>query len=348
MKKNKRTLLFLIFILLITSMVSNVIFFYQQSRQQNIKIKADALDIIDQRLNTTYSEVNNFPSGAADNLLFLSKLSEFQKITTNSAEINNIKNDFLEFLNQSEAYYQIIYLNDDGNVLLMAEFDGKTRQIISDSEKEQKNNSDFYLLKNLKNGEVYIFPLTLENKIPILKYATPIFDQKTNELKGIILVKVYANYFLDSIRRSKREGEVTYLIDKNGFYLANPDKNKEFGYLFENGNNNFFVDYSDVYKDLITKCNKRRQETDEQFFTYRCINPTISNFEIYEGSKTINENLKDDYQWLLITVTNKSNRLKDFSQQKKDYLWAIFIQVLIQGFIFILLLINNKLDEKNN
>ena len=99
----------MIFILLITSVVFNAIFFYQQSRQQNIRIKADALDIIDQRLNTTYSEVNNFPSGAADNLLFLSKLSEFQKISTNSAEINNIKNDFLEFLNQSEAYYQISY-----------------------------------------------------------------------------------------------------------------------------------------------------------------------------------------------------------------------------------------------
>ena len=339
--KNKR-LSFLIFILLITSVVFNAVFFYQQSRQQNIKIKADALDIIDQRLNTTYSEVNNFPSGAADNLLFLSKLSEFQKISTNSAEINNIKNDFLEFLNQSEAYYQISYFNNDGKVLLMAEFDGKTRKIISGSDKEQKNNSDFDLLKNLKKGEVYIFPLTLESKIPVLKYATPIFDQKTNKLKGIILVKVYANYFLDSIRRSQREGEVTYLIDKDGFYLANPDKNKEFGYLSENENNNFFVDYPAISKDLITKCNEKRQETNDYFLTYRCINPTISNFEIYEGSKTINKKNKDDYQWLLMTVTNKSDGLKDFAKQKKDYLWAIFIQVLIQGFIFMLLLMEKK------
>jgi len=340
--KNKRSLLFLIFLLLITSVIFDAIFFYQQSRQQNIKIKADALDIIDQRLNTTYSEVNNFPSGAADNLLFLSKLSEFQKISTSSTEINNIKNDFLEFLNQSEAYYQINYFNNDGKVLLMAEFNGITRQIISDFDKEQQNNSDFDLLKNLKKGEVYIFPLTLEDKIPVLKYATSIFDQKTNGLKGIILVKVYANYFLDSIRRSQREGEVTYLVDKNGFYFANPDKNKEFGYLSENENNNFFVDYPTVSKDLITKCNERRQETNDYFLTYRCINPTISNFEIYEGSRIINENFKDDYQWLLITVTNKSDGLRDFSQQKKDYLWAIFIQVLIQGFIFILLLMKKK------
>ncbi|MDD2224818.1 MAG: cache domain-containing protein [Candidatus Shapirobacteria bacterium] len=341
--KNKKSLLFLIFILLITSVVFNAIFFYQQSKQQNIKIKADALDIIDQRLNTTYYEVNNFPSGAADNLLFLSKLSEFQKISTGSAEINNLEKDFLEFLTQSEAYYQISYLVSNKKVLLTAEFDGKERQIISGSNNKQQDSSYFDLLKNLKKGEVYIFPLTLENKIPILKYATPIFDQKTNELKGIILTKVYANYFLDSIRRSQREGEVTYLIDKNGFYLANPDKNKEFGYLSENENNNFFVDYPMISKDLINKCNERRQETDEQFFTYRCINPTISNFEIYEGLKTVNENLKDDYQWLLITVTNKSDGLKDFTQQKKDYLWAIFIQMLIQGFVFILLLMEKKI-----
>jgi len=340
--KNKKSLLFLIFILLTISVVFNAVFYYQQSRQQNIKIKADALDVIDQRLNTTYFEINNFPSGAADNLLFLSKLSEFQKMNTNSAEINNIKNDFLEFLNQSEAYYQISYINSDKKVLLIAEFDGKIGQIISDPNNEQKNNSDFDLLKNLKNGEVYMSPLILENKIPILKYATPVFNQKTNDLKGIILIKVYANYFLNSIRRSQREGEATYLIDRNGFYLANPDKNKEFGYLFENENNNFFVDYPIVSKDLITKCNDRRQETNDYYFTYRCINPTISNFEIYEGSKTINENIKGDYQWLLITVTNKSDGLKDFGQQKKDYLWAIFIQVLIQGFILMLLLLEKK------
>lgn len=339
--KNKRLLL-LIFILLITSVIFDAIFFYQQSKQQNIKIKADALDIIDQRLNTTYSEVNNFPSGVADNLLFLSKLTEFQKISINSTEIKSVENDFLEFLKQSEAYYQISYFSDDGKVLLMAEFDGKIPKIISDLNKEQINNSDFDLLKNLKNGEVYIFPLTLENKIPILKYTTPIFDQKTNELKGIILVKVYANYFLDSIRRSQREGEATYLIDKNGFYLANPDKNKEFGYLSEDENNNFFVDYPTVSKDLITKCNERRRETEEQFFTYRCINPTISNFEIYEGSKTVNKKTKDDFQWLLITVTNKSDGLNDFTQQKKDYLWATFMQLLIQGFIFVLLLMEKK------
>jgi len=340
MKKNKKSLLFLIFILLITSVIINAIFFYGQSKQQNIKIRADALDVIDQRLNTTYFEINNFPSGVADNLLFLSKLSEFQKISTNSAEFTNIKKDFLEFLTQSEAYYQISYLENNGNVLVKAGFDGKTQKIIS--ELGEKDVSDFNLLKNLKNGEVYIFPLGLENKIPILKYATPIFDQKKNELKGIIVVKVYADYFLDSIRRSQREGETTFLINNDGFYLANPNKNKEFGYLFENEENNFFVDYPAVHKDIVINCNERRQETDEYFFTYRCINPTISNFEIYEGSKTINENLANDYRWLLITVTNKSDGLKDFSQQKKDYLWAIFIQALIQGFIFVLLLMEKK------
>jgi len=342
MKKNRKSLLFLIFVLVIGSIVLNAIFLYQQSKQQNIKIKADALDVIDQRLNTTYSEINNFPSGVADNLLFLSKLSEFQKINTNSTEINNIKKDFLEFLAQSEAYYQVSYVDSDKDVLLLAEFDGETRKIIDDSIKEEKDGNDFDLLKNLKNGEVYIFPLDLENKIPILKYATPIFDQKTNDLKGIILVKVYADYFLDNIRRLQREGEITYLIKSDGFYLANPDKNKEFGYLFEKEENNFFVDYPDISKDMMTNCDGKRQETNKKIFTYRCVNPTISNFEIYEGSKTINENMVNDYQWLLITVTDKNDGLKDSYQERHNYLWVFFIQILIQGFVLILFLMEKK------
>ena len=66
---------------------------------------------------------------------------------------------------------------------MIAEFDGKRQQIILDSDNEQGNDSDFDLLKNLKDEEVYIFPLSLENKIPILKYATPIFDQKNKWIK---------------------------------------------------------------------------------------------------------------------------------------------------------------------
>jgi len=342
MKRNKKSLLFLIFVLVIGSIILNAIFLYQQSRQQNIKVKTDALDVIDQKLNTTYSEINNFPSGVADNLLFLSKLSEFQRISTNLTEINNIENDFLEFLAQSEAYYQVSYIDSNKKVLLMAEFDRKTRQIISDSIKEEKNGVDFDLLKNLKNGEVYIFPLDLENKIPILKYATPIFNQKTNDLKGVILVKVYADYFLDNIRRLQREGEITYLIKSDGFYLANPDKSKEFGYMFEKEGNNFFVDYPNISKNTMINCDKKRQETNEKIFTYRCVNPTISNFEIYEGSKTVNENMVNDYQWLLVTVTDKNDGLKDSYQEKHNYLWVFFIQILIQGFVLVLFLIEKK------
>jgi hypothetical protein len=338
MKKNKTILLFLILTISITSVIFNALFFYQQSVQENIKTKADVLDKIYQRLKNTYSEINNFPSGAADNLLFLSKLIEF----------NKIEEYFLEFLTQSEAYYQVSYINNDGKVLFLAEFDGKTRKIISDSVEKQKSSSYFDLLKNLKNGEVYMFPLILENKIPVLKYSTPVFNKKTNELKGIILIKVYADYFLENIRRSQREGEVTYLINNDGFYLANPDKNKEFGYLTENKENNFFIDYPAVSKDLIINCNERNQETDEQIFTYQCINPTIDNFETYEGSRTIDGKAANNYQWLLVTVTDKSGALKNFSKQKPDYLWIILIQILLQGIIITLFLMRNKLDEKNN
>ena len=87
--------------------------------------------------------------------------------------------------------------------------------------------------------------------------------RRTNGLKGIILVKVYANYFLDSIRRSQREGESTYLINKMVFIWQTLIKIKNLVICLKMKNNNFFVDYPAVSKDLVTKCNERRQETDE-------------------------------------------------------------------------------------
>ena len=362
MKKNKY-ILSIVSVLLVISIIFTTVTFYQQARQQNIKTKADALDIIDQRMTHTYTEINSFPAGAADNLLFLSKLSDLQKISTNQ-NIKDIEKDFLEFLAQTEAYYQISYLNNLGIEIIRAESNNGFRQIIPLSSKTNLENiSYFSLVKNLKNGEVYVFPLDLNVKdglienhgdathpqyIPVLRYAVPIFNHQTNQQTGIILIKVYADYFLDSIRRSQREGEITFLIDNNGFYLANPDKNKEFSYLFNNQKNNFFIDYPFVSQKDMINCDNRRQETNKQIFTYRCIKPSTSNFEIYEGSKTIKDKSISDYQWILVTVTDKDSSLKDFSQQTQDYLWVIFIQILIQGSVFIFFLLNNRLYEKTN
>jgi len=350
MKNNKYLLM--VFILLSLPIIFIGTIFYQQSKQQKTRIKADALDVIDQRMKNTYTEINNFPSGAADNLLFLSKLPDFQKIIGNPNATTDIKKDFLEFLKQTDAYYQISYVNKNGIEIVKAEFDGQVRKIITNLNGKYENDiSYFNLLKSLKDGEIYIFPLEMElnpKKISILKYATPIFDQKTHKFEGIISVKVYADYFLESIRRSQREGESTYLIDTNGFYLANPDKEKEFSYLFDDKKDNFFSDYPSVEKDMMVKCKNRRQETSEKIFTYRCISPTITNFETYEGYKTIDGKLGNIYQWLLVTVTNKDDGLKDFSKQKFDFWWIVFIQISLQGIIFILFLFNNKLYEKDN
>jgi len=362
MKRNKY-ILPIVFILLILSIVFTTVVFYQQARQQNIKTRADALDNIDQRMAHTYSEINSFPAGAADNLLFLSKLSELQKINI-SQNIKDIEKDFLEFLAQTEAYYQISFLNNSGVEIIRAESNKESRQIVPFSSKTNSENiSYFNLVKNLKDGEVYVFPLdlnvkndTIENRgdtahpkyVPVLRYAVPVFNRQNNQQAGIILIKVYADYFLDSIRQSQREGEITFLIDNNGFYLANPDRNKEFSYLFNDKKNNFFTDYPLVSQKNMIDCNDRRQETGKQIFTYRCINPSTSNFEIYEGSKTIKGKSNSDYQWILVTVTDKNDGLKDFSQQTYDYLWVILIQILIQGTVFIFFLLNNRLYEKTN
>jgi hypothetical protein len=361
MKNNKYQLI--VFILLSLSIVSITVIFYQQSKEKNIKIKDDALDFIDQRMANTYTEVNNFPATPANNLLFLSKLSDFQKPITNQ-NIKDIEKDFSEFLSQSEAYYQISYLDKSGIEKIRAESNNTSPQIISlSSSINQENIPYFNLVKNLKNGEVYVFPLDLniksgvvENRgssnnpqyVPVLRYAVSVFNQQTNQSTGIILVKVYADYFLENIRRSQREGETTYLIDNNGFYLANPNKNKEFGYLFNNKKETFFTDFPLVSQDTMIKCLSRRQETNKQIFTYRCINPATINFEIYQGSKTIEGKSISDYQWLLVTVTDKSDGLKDTSPNEDNFLWAIFIQILIQVTVFILFITRTKSYEKNN
>lgn len=331
MKKINRLKLVFISFLLLLSVVFAVLIFWQQIKQQLFNVKVNTLEAIDQRQQNTFIEINNFPTGAADDVLFLSKL-------INVGDVENVKNDFLEFLTKSEAYYQISYIDENGELLITAESDGKTSNVKEISEEDRVNSSKYFgLLKDLKKEEVYIFPIDMEllpRRNAILKYATAIFDKKTNKLDGIILVKVYADYLLNDIRRSKRDGEVTYLINSKGIYLANPEKAKEFG------DDNFFSDYPEISKK-ITDCESRRFETDKKIFTYRCINPNMSNFEIYNGSKTINGTDEGNYQWLLVTVTEKKS-LESSSLKTNSIWWVIFIQTMINGLIFILIFLNEK------
>ena len=263
---------------------------------RDIKIySADAVDIIEQRMKSLLSEVNIFPQYVGDDLVFLSRLSSLKKVIS-SGEINkDLENDFLEFIKQSTAYYQLGYLDTEGNEILKLEYDGRNYQIISREELGNKRNEDYFSETiNFDEGEVFVSQISLniedgeienigtkENPIyfPIILSAVPVFSDK-GEKTGVLFLSFEADYFLGDIRNFQREGEEVFLINEEGYYLAHPDRGKEFAFVFGR-DDNIYSDYPEISKEILLDYNSRRFETDDLIFSFRLRNKKARKFILY-------------------------------------------------------------------
>ncbi len=323
---------------------------------------SNMVDIIDQRMNSIFLEINDFPGNAADDITLLRKLSCFEDVS-NSKEnseiktngIKNIEKDFLVFLKQKNVYFQLRYIDKYGNEVVRVNFDGENYEVVHKSKLQDKSERYYFdRVMSLSEGEVYVSRLDLniengeiENRgtdqnpiyVPVIRYASPIVDNKGNK-QGIIISNVNADYFLEDIRRFQREGEKLFLINNEGYYLAHPDRKKEFGFMLGR-DNNFLNDYPEISKEALLDFKKRRFETENYTFSLRHIYPTIGSFETYEGSKKIfGENPEEYFHWTLVSVSNNQEVKKAIFNLKQDYLYSVLfsgtIILVIVGLVFVI------------
>ncbi|MCH7850129.1 MAG: cache domain-containing protein [Nanoarchaeota archaeon] len=317
---------------------------------------AEAVDIIDQRITSLLFEVNVFPQFAGDDLIFLSKLSSFKKVaySTEDSNVNlvDLENDFLAFLKESTAYYQLGYIDGQGNEIVKVEYDRKNYMVIT---KEHLGNEkdefyfteafnfdykDFYISRislNVKDEEIENRG-TIENPeyVPIVLVATPVFDENKKKM-GVVFLSFYADYFLADIRNFQREGEEIFLINEGGDYLAHSNREKEFAFIF-GGDENIYKDYPEITQEILFDYYERRFETSDLIFSFRYLYPTIGGFRVNEFSEnTFGRNPEESNFWVLVSVSDKSVIDNTVKELKSKYLYFLLFSGLIV-FIIILLI----------
>lgn len=353
-------LIYFIFFFLFVFLIVSGYFNLQKSSKIHI---ADAIDMIDQRMYSLFAEINRFPRTASDDVLFLSRLSCLDEVLNpNRVEIELytfkelVKRNFLEFLKGSSAYYQLRYIDEKGNEVIKAEFDENSYRIVSDDELQNKKDR-YYFIETIKldEGDVYVSQLdlnieegVLENRgteknsvyVPVMRYATPVFNE-TGERKGIIISNIYADYFLDDIRKFQRKGDTVFLVNSEGYYMAHPNRRKEFAFILGT-DDNLYNDYPEVAEQILLGFNRRKIETEDSIFSFRHISPALGNFEAYQGAKKImGEYPEENYFWVLISVSEKSSINSTLNNLKNSYLLSLLIvgSVILLG-IFLVFIIN--------
>lgn len=309
---------------------------FRSFKTQSRELNAASLDMIDQRMNSLFYEINNFPRYAGDDILFLARLPDAKQ-----GNITAFENDLLAFIKENIAYQKLIYIGKDGETLASVEYDGQKYQRSERKTRQTSASADWFTKTlSLNEGEVYVSHLGVDQdnqkSVPIIKYGTPIYAADES-LQGIIIAFVDATYFLEDIRRSQRNAEEVFLIDNSGTYLAHPKKEKEFGEGKLNGSS-FTYDYPDAFNKIQKNPDKQLFEIDGRIFAFRYMYPTTTSFALYKGAEKIGNGVQDNYFWVMVSVVDKNSIEKPASELLKQntIFLTFFAFILVTAYILFL------------
>jgi len=237
------------------------------------------------------SKIIKFFCITKNNILFLKEITE-EYLSDSDGNIDNthkeeLENIYYHFSKNNVQYDQIEFINREGYTEIGIGDNKGEIYIISDEEYRYKGY-DYYFKEALKleNGEIYISDIDLNHKEgrveepfkPMIRYITPIY--KNNGLKGFLVLGINMKYLLSDIERERTQSkyENTMLLDKNGYYLLHPDKEKEWGGIRDlNTGENFSKDYPKVTDEVFSsKTQKIKSNEKSILFWYpielECLN----------------------------------------------------------------------------
>lgn len=310
---------------------------YQKELKSN---RFSQVDMIKLRALPLFLEINNFPRGAGDDILFVSKLNELKNANFSAVE-NNLSNIFFNFIDKNFAYRNISYIDTTGQEMVKVYQTNNQTIIASKNDLHNVSSTDYFKRALVvPSGQVVISsikPEKLDDGIikPIFRYSTPIYDNN-NKFKGILELTVLTDYFLDDIRNFSHNDEVAFLIDAKGMYLANANQFKEFD---STGRYSFQADYGDTAKKILNSANESFFEDQNYIYSFQKIIPSLSRFEVYKGTLSQGKTSVDDYLTLVV-VSSKMSVDGIASSLFLEKITAWTLQVFIVVLIMILFIFN--------
>ena len=166
------------------------------------------------------NDINTFLETVPTDLNFLAASHAFKKylIWENIGESNSSYDKkkeaietFLSFIDSKKYFYKIRFLDLKGEEQISVKYDKSSDNSLVLQNKELQNKSTKeYFKKPLSydKKKLYVSPLDLNQEfgsttypyLPVVRFSTPIFGD--NGIKqGVFILNVYADYFLDKIRK---------------------------------------------------------------------------------------------------------------------------------------------------
>ncbi len=264
--------------------------------------------------------IDAFLNTSKQDLFFLVNSSNFQGFI-NSEQGDQLENykkdvviDFSQFSKNRNIYHQIRYIDKNGQEQIRVDnVNGVVENIPQDRLQNKADRYYFYEAIDLDPGTIYISPLDLnvENGEvekpynPMIRYATPVFDRGGNNV-GIIILNIKVGDMLQYIRTIEGPYTSIYMVNSDGYYLVHPDRNKEWGFMLDQEENNIFKDDSGIAQEIFSP---------KDLFQISCPNE-----ECYINSKRIYLD-KNVYFYLM------DDHAESFQIDNQEEYWIVYSKV---------------------
>ncbi len=357
-EKRLFTILFIgLFVLLMLPLAFMGYFFFNVHSNQ---VAFNELSRLNEEVVDNVEQIDLFLQEVHGDALFLGELSSLRDVINGESKAN-LEKDFLSFANEKKIFHQIRYIDENGQEIVNID----SREGVSEILSNLQNKKDrYYFIEtiDLELGEIFISPLDLnvedgeiENRgtkeepayIPVIRYATPVFDSQGNS-KGIVIINIYAEHFLDHIHEEQKKGELMFLIDHNGYYLSHPDFDKEFGFMFDK-DETIYNDYPKIANSILSNQETEIMELGENLVSFRYIYPLedITEIEEREGHTEEEEKIirgtiketKENNFWVLVDIEPKEEIFSPSDRLGSEFLLIILSTMFIVGLAFIVFFI---------
>ncbi|QMS84693.1 sensor domain-containing diguanylate cyclase [Candidatus Xianfuyuplasma coldseepsis] len=249
----------------------------------------------------------------------------------------DLQQDFVDWVEQNPRYDQIRIIDVTGMEILRVNCNCGDTMIVDDS--ELQNKADRYYFQdavNLEDTALYFssIDLNIENgelqlidgePVPMIRLASPLYNSPTEQV-GIVIINYKAQdlfHLTSTLTNSLTEYEV---LNEDGYFLYSSDKDREFGFMYEDGTTKTFDTYYDI--DLVQTNNQLYQEIQKgTLYTYITITSTTMMDALSETlERDIPITMKNDYITLFTATSIRQQ--KQYQSLTETFTWVSIFGIL--------------------
>lgn len=287
-RNRKRLVLIFLSLILIFATISSLVYYIERNniKEEALITSVGDIDLFNMSFTDKISVINTDVFILKD-IVELQNVLELNALNTDfvtEEDRINTENEFLIWLDRKNIYDQARIIDNTGQEILRVNYNQGEPEIVA-VESLQNKATRYYFEDSivLDENEMYISKLDLnvENGAietidgvtkPMIRFATPIFDDTGTKL-GVIVLNYLASDILNSLYRFESSAYADIeMINEDGYFLFSDYDERLWGFMYDDKADELYSKYHDF--DLFENTTETTQQNDYKGYSYTSVEVT--------------------------------------------------------------------------